>query len=279
MRCRLSRREPDVGRRRPPGRYKKWPHLAVPAVLAELSMHSGSVCLWGVPGDSAGPPCRTHCYLPVTPGAFCSGDASPAFGLCLPSSCQGSFWLLGNCQGSYGDTLSGEPRTRSTGSAPRNPLAPGNSRAAGTARRASEPPSRGPHTTPTGHGSHCHAPSRCPSATCRIRSYGPPCLGRLSPSSERFRPLSPCRLGNVGYRSVQSAGSIPAAFWLPHCVPSSCWPQNYVMRNCRYPRFRPSSCQPLSYFPRPWGALSCLPSTFPPLRYLCSGCRPVGCYR
>lgn len=240
-------------------------------------MHSGSACLWGAPGVSAGPPCRTHCYLPVTPVAFCSGDASPTFGLCLPSSYQGSLWLLDNCQERYGDTLSCEPRTRSTGWAPRHRCVPSDSPAVGTAGRAwdtaSTGPSRRPHAKPTGHVSHCHAPCRSPSAACQTRSYGPPCLGRLCPPLESFRPLSPCRLGSAGYR-----GSVPAVFSPSHYVASSRQPQSYVMRSCRYLRDRPWSCQPLSYFPGPCGALSCLPSTFPPLRYLRSGCRPLSPY-
>ncbi|XP_027438143.1 keratin-associated protein 24-1 [Zalophus californianus] len=253
-------------------------------------MQSGSMSLLGCSGDYSGTSYRTHCYIPVTPSvALCSSDVSPTFGLCLPSSYQGNLWLLGNCQGTYGEAPSCESpscelKTCTTSCYPSNSCVPCNSPTVGQVCSACETTNIGPNpsyrpcTQTKGYVSYCYTPSQSPTKACQTISNGFKCFGQLNCLSNSFRPLNHCRLGSLGYRDYQNLAFIPSSF-SPSChIARSCQFQNYLVRNCRYPSYGPMSCQPLRYFSRNFQSLSCIPSTFPPLRYLCSGCRPLSCY-
>ncbi|XP_008700161.2 keratin-associated protein 24-1 [Ursus americanus] len=252
-------------------------------------MQSSSVSLLDCSGDCSGTSYRTHCYIPVTSSvALCSSDVSPTFGLCLPSSYQGNLWLLGNCQGTYGETPSCkspscELKTCTTSCNPSSSCVPCNSPTVSQVCSTCETtnigpkPSCSPCTQTKGYVSYCYTPSQRASKVCQTFSSGFKCFGRLNCLSDSFRPLNHCRLGSLKYRAYQNLAFIPSGFSPSCCIARSCQSQNYLVRNCQYPSYGSMSCQPLGYFSRNFQSLSCIPSTFPPLRYLCSGCRPLSC--
>ncbi|KAM6224015.1 keratin-associated protein 24-1 [Rhynchocyon petersi] len=233
-------------------------------------------------------PCRTHCYIPVTPSAaICSNDVNPAFEICLPSSYQGNLWLLDNCQESYSEAPSSEspscePKICTTNCEPANNCVPCNSPSPGKGRSICEPNhfrsglsySLGPQMK--GYVSHCHMPTRYAYKTCQ--TFPSECFTQSNYLSKIHQPISYCGLSSFGYRSFQNLGCISSGF-SPSCyIASSYRPQNYITRNFQYLSSRPLSCQPLSYLHRSYKSLSCLPNTFPPLRYLCSSIRPWNYY-
>ncbi|XP_014304492.1 keratin-associated protein 24-1 [Myotis lucifugus] len=226
-------------------------------------MHPGSLCLLG-------PPCAPHCCDPGAPSAaVCSGDASPAFGLCLPSCHQGTLWLLDDGERGHGHAWSCEPSARTMSWDPRTCCTPGRCLAPawGAACGARGTPNTGPGPGPCpGRRPSCHpctwtlgralhGPTRSPRTTAagRTLSIGspPPCAPALLPQ-ERPAPAP-----------LQTGRSLGQKLRKPWLRPASCPPLSCVSRNIR----------PLSHLPCTFPPLGHLPSTFPPLRYLRSGCR------
>ncbi|XP_028359694.1 keratin-associated protein 24-1 [Phyllostomus discolor] len=224
-----------------------------------------------------------HCYLPVvTPVAFCPGGGSPASGLGLPSSCQGSLWLLEHRRDSEGDGApSCRPGACTVGGAPwscREPCDP--AAAAGTTTRgargtASGGPRHGPQAQTAGGRTTRAGGALIPRAPAARRTLadGPQGLGRRSSAPRSSRPLPHCRPSSLGGRGYQTWGFTPGGF-SPSCgAASGCQSPTYWVRNCPSPRYRPVSCAPPRYLPSSLGGcLSCVPSSFPPLRYLRPGC-------
>ncbi|XP_007941719.1 keratin-associated protein 24-1 [Orycteropus afer afer] len=235
-------------------------------------------------------PCRTHCYIPMNPSiALCTNDVNPVFGLCLPSSYQGNLWLLDNCQGSYVEAPSCELpscelKTCTTCCESSNACVPCNSPSPGKEQSACETPNirASPSCSPCphkkGYVSNYYIPTRYASKTCQTLRNDNNCFAQCNFLSKSHRPISYCRLPNLGYRNFQNLGFIPSGF-SPSCyIASSCQPQSYLTRNFQNLNSRTLSCRPLSYLPRSYRSLSCIPSTFPPLRYLCNGIKPWNCY-
>ncbi|XP_066219840.1 keratin-associated protein 24-1 [Saccopteryx leptura] len=223
--------------------------------------------LLGSPGDAG---------RVTTAATFGPGDISPAFGLCLPSSYQGTLWLLEDGQSLCSDTLSGQPWTSCL---PRTSCQPCGSPITGKVDTVMEHSNARPHprscTQTEGHPPCSHTPHRgalasCQTLSCASQSLGPP--HRLSKTS---RPLSHHELGDLGYRRYPNLSFLPGGFSPSYYVASSGPSQNYLVRNHRYPGYRPASCQPLGYVSRNLQSLSSVPCTFPPLRYLCSRGRPL----
>ncbi|KAM9201600.1 keratin-associated protein 24-1 [Dugong dugon] len=245
----------------------------------------------GYSGVCDATPCRTHCYVPLTPSvALCSKDVSLAFGLCLPSSYQGNLWLLDNCQEFYCEapsceSLSCEPKTCTTSCEPLKASGPCDSPSLGKVQSACETtssrssPSCSPCPHMKGYVSNCCTPTRPASKAFQPLRNVSNCFAQFNCLSKRHRPLNYCSLGSLGYRSFQNLGFIPSGFSPSYYIASSCQPESYLTRNCQYLSSRPVSCRPLCYLPRSCRSLSCIPSTFPPLRYLCSSIRPCNCCR
>ncbi|XP_004588695.2 keratin-associated protein 24-1 [Ochotona princeps] len=232
---------------------------------------------------------HAHCYIPVTSAALSSNEVSPAFGLCLPSSCQGNLWLLDHCQESYCEapscnSPSCEPTpcaascdlSNSRGSC--NPPSAGPVITACEITNSKPSPSCNPGINAKGYVSSCDTRAPCASKACQTLHHDSTCFGQFSCSHKSLQPRNYCRLGNLGFRSYQNLGFIPSGF-SPSCtIASSYQPQCYLTSKCRYPSYGFTSCRPLNYSFGNFRSLSCIPSTFPPLRYLCSGSRPLSCY-
>ncbi|XP_002716834.3 keratin-associated protein 24-1 [Oryctolagus cuniculus] len=257
---------------------------------ANTDMQSGTMSFLGYPAFGGATSYRTHCYIPVTTSAPLSSEVvSPAFELCLPSSCQGDLWLLDQSQESYCEvpsckSPSCEPKTCDTSCDPPNSCGPCNSPSAGQVITACEitnirpTPSCCPGTQAKGYVSRCYPLTQYASKGCQTLRHFSTSLGQLNYSHKSLWPLNYCGLENSGVRSYQNRGFVPSSF-SPSCyIASSYQPQSYLVRNCRYPSYGLTRRQPLSCLRRNLPSLSCVPSTFPPLRYLCSGSRPLNCY-
>ncbi|XP_054433329.1 keratin-associated protein 24-1 [Pteronotus mesoamericanus] len=201
--------------------------------------------------------------------AFCSRGVSCTWGPCLPSSCQGTLWLLG-----YGPDAGGHAPSRQPGActAGRTPRGACEAARGGPGRRGH------PRAQAEGHPFHARAPSLCASAACQALASGRHRLGPLRGERESSGPLRRGRPGRRGPRSYRSVGFTPGGV-SPSCYAASgCWPPDCGMRSWASPSSRPVSCAPRGFFPRtPWG-LSSVRSSFPPLRYLRPGRGPLSCY-
>lgn len=248
-------------------------------------MHSDSVSFLGSSGDCSGASYRTYCYIPLNSAALCTSEINPNFGLCLPSRHQGNLWLLDNCQESYGEapsceSLSCEVKTDIPICDASNFCVPCNSPAVGKVCIACETTNTGPiscgnpGTHNKGYVPNCYPTGLRATKVGQMPASGSKYFGHLNRLSKNFQPLNHYRLGGFGYRSYENLGFTPSCF-----ISSRYQPRNYDLRkNFQYSNYGSMRPQPLSYFPRNFRSLSCLPSTFPPLRYLCSGCRPLGSY-
>lgn len=243
---------------RPRGHIRRPCHQPPATLQSQADMHPGSLRI--LPGA----PCAPRCWDPGVPAVAVGwGDASPAFGLCLPSRRQGTLWLLDGGQDGRGHAWSCEPSARTaswdpgTCCAPRRCPAP----ARGAACSARGTPGGGPGLSP-GRRPSCRpctrtpGPSPCALAAGRTRGAAPPRLLRLRCFPRSARALRPCGRGGSGCRSRGNPGCAPS-----RCVAGGCGSRNCALRACGCPRLGPVSCPPLSH----------LPGTFPPLRFLRSG--------
>ncbi|CAK6442136.1 unnamed protein product, partial [Pipistrellus nathusii] len=226
-------------------------------------MLRGSPCLLGAP-------CTPRCWDPI-----CSGDTSPAFGLCLPSRHQGALWLLGDPHEGHGHAWSCAPGACTVSRHPGTCCVPGRpAPTRGVACGARGTPSSGPGPGPRPARRSGRRPGPCaPAAWGSL--VGPPQPLRLHTAQVCVPPPPPCRPGGSGCRRRGNPGSVPRGLAPSCCTASGCQARSCVWRDCACPRLRPQSCPPLSWASRNLRPLCHLPGTFLPLSHPPRTFRPL----
>ncbi|XP_076973613.1 keratin-associated protein 26-1 [Tamandua tetradactyla] len=189
---------------------------------------------------------RNSCHIPITSStAHCSTNVRSGDVLCLPSSCQGSIWLLDNFQETCSEPTKetyGEPTSCQPGICVTNNR--GTSCCSSTAYHVPRSCQRTSFLPTSSHN-----PSSCLPVTFRPLNYVPSSCHPLKPLLYSFQPVS---CAPSGYRPL-------------NCLSSSCRPLSLLTYGCR-----PLGC--LTSGPPP---LSVVSSSLRPLHLLSHGCQPL----
>ncbi|XP_049714456.1 keratin-associated protein 26-1 [Elephas maximus indicus] len=187
---------------------------------------------------------RNICHIPVTSSsALCSTNVSYGDAFCLPSSCQGSSWLLDNCQETCSEPTSCQPAN----------CEPSNSCCPSTAYYVPRP-CQGTSFLPVSSS----ISSSCFPVSCRPLSYVP----------SGCRPLSP-----LLYNS-HLLGCAPIGYRPLNCLPNSCRPLSLLTYGCQPLSGLACGLQPFSIVSSSLRPLRPLSSGCQPLAHVFSTCRP-----
>ncbi|XP_037707022.1 keratin-associated protein 26-1-like [Choloepus didactylus] len=189
---------------------------------------------------------RNSCHVPVTSSfALCPTSVGYGDAVCLPSTCQGSTWILDNCHGTCSDP---------------------------TKETCGEPTSCQPAI--------CE-PSNCETSCCSSTAYyvPRPCQGSSFLPASSYNHGScfpvPYRPLNYGPSSCRPLRPLLYSFQPLGYAPSGYRPLNSFSHSCRPLSLLTYGHQPLGCLAGGPQSLSFVPSSLRPLQPLSRGCQPL----
>ncbi|KAM9201599.1 keratin-associated protein 26-1 [Dugong dugon] len=196
------------------------------------------------PGNYSSGSLRNICHIPVTSSsALCSTNVSCGDAICLPSTCQGSSWLLDNCQETCNEPTSCQPAN----------CEPSNSCCPSTAYYVTRP---------------YQGTSFLPVSSSISSAYLPLSCRPLGYVSSSYRPLRPLLY------SSHPLGCAPVGYRPLDCLSNSYQPLSLLTYGCRPLGGLTCGSQPPSVVPSSLRPLRPLSSGCQPLAHVFSTCHP-----